>query len=259
MKQESLTVFQLPQPPPLRSLGQVALFLDLDGTIAPFESNPARVRAEPSRNELLTKLVQFYDGRVAIISGRSIADLDSIISWRVPAVAGVHGLQRRTTNGNMLIIAAHPNLRLARCIFQSYSKKFSGVLFEDKIISVALHYRNAPSNEAEILELAAQLAVDTGLTLQKGEMVAELRTPGPDKGDAIRSFLSERPFIGHRPIFVGDDLTDEQGFEVVEEAGGIGILVGPERPTRASFGLRDVEEVLRWLKGGLIEPTDCNF
>jgi trehalose 6-phosphate phosphatase len=79
-------------------------------------------------------------------------------------------------------------------------------------------------------------------------MVAELRPPGPDKGDAVRALMAEPPFAGARPVVVGDDLTDEHAFEAAASLGGAGVLVGPSRSSTASWRLEDVAAVGRWLR-----------
>jgi trehalose 6-phosphate phosphatase len=113
---------------------------------------------------------------------------------------------------------------------------------------VALHYRLAPARGAEARVMAHRLAERTGLVLQGGDMVVELRPPGPAKGDGIRDFMEGAPFEGATPVFVGDDATDEHGFAEVARLGGFGVLVGRPRPTGARFGLRNVEDVLAWLE-----------
>jgi trehalose 6-phosphate phosphatase len=99
-----------------------------------------------------------------------------------------------------------------------------------------------------VIGLAERLATVTGLTLQPGDMVVELRTPGASKGDSIRAFMSEEPFRGAKPIFLGDDLTDEHGFFAVRQLGGYGVLVGPQRKTTAIYRMEDVEAALTWLE-----------
>jgi trehalose 6-phosphate phosphatase len=106
---------------------------------------------------------------------------------------------------------------------------------------------SAPDVSEEALVLAASLAQETGLALQPGSMVLELKTPGADKGLALTAFMSEAPFQGGIPVMVGDDLTDEHGFEAAERLGGFGVLVGPERATAARYRLEDVNAVLDWL------------
>jgi len=239
----------LPPPPPLAQIRGAALFLDLDGTLVPFAAHPGAVVPDPERTALLTRLGHGLAGRLAVVSGRSISDIDRILEGSVPAVAGIHGLERRSSKGVRTAAAAHPALAAARASLSKFAAGEPGVVLEDKAISLALHFRGAPSAEDSIRALTQNIAKSTGLIVQNGAMVAELRTPGPDKGDAIRAFMEEEPFAGAMPVFIGDDLTDEHGFALVEELGGLAILAGAQRETRAAMRLADVNAVLEWLKG----------
>ncbi len=100
-----------------------------------------------------------------------------------------------------------------------------------------------------------RLAETYGLKLQLGDKVAELCTPGCDKGSAVRAFMEEAPFKGAFPIFVGDDLTDEDGFRAVQELGGLGVLAGPNRSTGAQRRLAGVEAVRDWLQAAVMEEA----
>ena len=122
------------------------------------------------------------------------------------------------------------------------------MIVEDKGVSAGLHYRLAPEAEGEAARLAQQLEADTGLSLQPGHMVLELKTPGATKGTAVQAFMAEAPFKGAVPVMLGDDLTDEHGFRAAEALGGFGVLVGPVRETAARYGLSGVDAVLDWLE-----------
>lgn len=237
----------LPAPEPL-DFARACLLFDLDGTLAPFEPTPDAVGPDPRRSRLLVRLAERLDGRVAVISGRSIPEIDRITGAAVPAVAGVHGLERRTAAGQLVRVDPDPAIADARSSFDALALAQSGLLVEDKGLSVALHYRNAPEAAPAVVELARRLAASTGLVLQRGESVAELRTPGPNKGDAVAAFMAEPPFAGAMPIFIGDDLTDEDAFSAAQVLGGFGILVGAPRPTLASRSLADVDTVLGWFE-----------
>jgi trehalose 6-phosphate phosphatase len=228
-------------------LRRASLFLDLDGTLAEFESAPSLVGPSPDRSSLIARACAMLQGRLAVISGRPVADIDRILEGSSPCVAGVHGLERRSLTGFEAYAEDHPGLPDAVGAFTAVAKARPGLLVEEKPMSVALHYRNAPGAAEAVRELAQRLAETHGLVLQEGSMVAELRPPGPDKGDAIRRFMKEPPFAGSTPIFVGDDLTDEAGFAAAAALGGMGVLVGPPRPTAAASRIASPSQVLSWI------------
>lgn len=240
-------VVSLPVPKPLR-LADAALFLDLDGTLAPIAERPQDVRPDPRRTRLIERLNRQLEGRLAVISGRTLTDVDRILEGKVACVAAVHGLVRREPDGSLQQEQPHPALHLAAARFAAFVSRDSGLLMEGKGLSVALHYRLARTYGEAARQCAQEVAAETGLTLQHGDMVEELRTPGPDKGDSIRRFLEQAPFAGAHPVFLGDDATDEDGFAAVRDLGGTGILVGPQRDTAARFRLAGVEEALAWLE-----------
>ncbi len=237
----------LPPPRPLR-LADSALFLDLDGTLAPIAARPQDVRPQPRLTRLLERLTNDLDGRLAIVSGRTLEDIDRILEDRVIRVAAVHGLVRRDGDGTLHHSRPHPGLGQARDAFRTFAADDAGLIVEEKGPSVALHFRLAPRHAADASRLAGRIASETGLTRQSGDMVEELRTPGPAKGDSIRAFMTAPPFAGARPTFVGDDITDEHGFAEVDRLGGFGVLVGGPRASQARFSLRNVEDVLSWLE-----------
>lgn len=238
----------LPRPPGLDPR-HAALFLDLDGTLARIEPLPDDVAPDPFRAGLLRRLVKACGGRVAVLTGRTLAVADHILDGSVPAIAAVHGLVRRLPDG--AVVARQPSARLAEAkrSLQPLADD-RGLLIEDKGWSIGIHYRIAPDAGEAVRAAVRRVADVTGLVVQEGSMVSELRTPGPHKGDALTAFLAEPPFAGFVPVMVGDDLTDEHAFAAADEAGGYGVLVGPARQTRARFRLEDVADVLGWLDNG---------
>jgi trehalose 6-phosphate phosphatase len=239
----------LQRPPAALALAGTALFLDLDGTLAPIAARPQDVKPNPRVTALIERLAERLDGRLAVLSGRTLADVDRILERRVKTVAAVHGLVRRSAAGELTEHPPHPALAEAERGFRAFAQSDAGLLVEEKGQSIALHYRLAPGLAAEALQTAQALAEQTGLTLQPGHMVVELRTPGPSKGDSLQQFMSGPPFAGALPVFVGDDLTDEPGFSTAAALGGYGVLVGPPRPTAARWRIDGVEAVLTWLEG----------
>jgi trehalose 6-phosphate phosphatase len=241
----------LAAPPPLTPPGW-SLFLDLDGTLADIAPRPQDVGPDARRTFILRRLAEAFDRRVALVSGRTLAEVATITDNAVAAIAGVHGLQRRDARGEETSVPPDPDLALAREIFQSLATAQPGLLVEDKGVSVTLHYRACPTACEAVREAARRLEASTDLILQEGDMVAEMRTVGDDKGAAVTRFLAEWPFQGTRPIFVGDDLTDEDGFLAAEAAGGFGVLVGAStRRTIARYRLADPSAVLAWLDAAI--------
>jgi len=237
------------EAPKALPLQGAALFLDLDGTLAPIAARPQDVGPDPRRTGLVQRLSAALGGRLAVVSGRALCDIDRILEGGVRPVSAIHGLVRRRADGQVEQARPHPRLALAREEFERLAKEAPGrLLVEDKGLSVALHYRLAPERAGEVRAAAQRLAEATGLKRQDGAMVCELRTPGPSKGDSVRAFLGEVPFKGAAPVFVGDDVTDEDGFAAAASLGGYGVLVGPARRTQAEFRLAGVDEALAWLE-----------
>jgi trehalose 6-phosphate phosphatase len=232
-------------------VGRAALFVDLDGTLAPIVADPALVGPEPERNALLARAQRELAGRLAVLSGRSIADLDRILEGQVERVGGLHGLERRMASGVVLRPEAASGVSLARAEAMAFAERHRTVLLEDKGLSLALHFRADPSLEGAVGAFAHDLAGRAGLCVQHGKMVSELRMAGPHKGDALLSFMKESPFEGSVPIFVGDDLTDEHAFESAAMLGGCGVLVGAPRETSARGRLKDPEAVVAWIATSL--------
>jgi trehalose 6-phosphate phosphatase len=201
---------QIDAPPKIEA-SAISLFLDLDGTLAPFEDDPANVLATTRRTKVLHELGQVLGGRLALISGRPLCDIDRIAAGSVISVAGLYGLERRTITG-VVTIQAHPGVAKAREALIRLSAQTPSLLIENKRLSVALHYRRCPELRDWLLPIVVALCEANGLDLLTGHMVFDLKTPGPTKGDALQAFMSELPFKGSKPIFIGDDTADEPGF-----------------------------------------------
>ena len=236
----------LPAPPPL-SLPDAALFLDLDGTLFALQARPELVWGDAESAVLLSGLEGALGGRLAVLTGRSLRDADRILSGEVRAVSGSHGLERRDAGGRTHVAPVHPALDEARAVFTAFQAAHNVLVLEDKGLGVCLLYRTAPGLQAEVLKLGRELADRLPLTAQPGSMMFELRTPGGGKGEALEAYLTEAPFAGALPVFVGDDLTDEDGFEAAQALGGFGVIVGDRRPTAARYAVADVTAVRRWL------------
>ncbi|HSV02619.1 MAG TPA: trehalose-phosphatase [Phenylobacterium sp.] len=249
MSIEELTIHR-PAPNPL-ALEHSALFLDLDGTLAPIAARPQDVHPDPRRTDLLERLCAALEGRLAVVTGRTLADADRILEGRVTAVAAVHGLVRRDAAGALHQHSVHPRLHEAAEAFRAFAARDSGLIVEEKGLSVALHFRLARHCGEAARACARRISAETGLAVQDGDMVEELRTPGPTKADSVEAFMTEPPFKGAVPIFLGDDATDEDGFAAAQALGGFGVLVGAARPTGARCRLTDVAAALAWLRAAL--------
>jgi trehalose 6-phosphate phosphatase len=236
--------------PPALAL-DVALFLDLDGTLAPIEARPGDVVFERERTVLLRRLERALGGALAVISGRSLDDMDRILGGAPRAAGAVHGLVRRRPNGEVIEASPSADLARARREMEALVEAWPGLILEDKSISLALHFRQAPAAAPSVERAMARILSNTTLTRQDGSMVCELRTPGPDKRDALETFMREAPFAGRRPVMVGDDLTDEPAFEAAAAAGGFGVSVGGRPGSCAQYGLENVEAVRAWLAAPL--------
>ena len=234
-------------PPPADTDG-VALFLDFDGTLVELAETPDTIRVPPHLSPLLSRLSERLNGRLAIVSGRAIRDLERHLACAGMAVSGSHGLELRLRDGSFVPLAAPRALDHARERSQRFAGAIPGLLVEDKPFSIAIHYRKAPERAEEVHEFMSRLAAATGLILQQGKMVAELRPAGADKGDAVRALMTEPEFAGARPLFVGDDQTDEDAFRAAADLGGGGVLVGPARETAARWRMDGVAEVAEWLE-----------
>lgn len=178
-----MTTFQ-PAPPVSRSapLTSTALFLDFDGTLAPIAPRPEDVEPNPSVIALLRLAGEALDGRLAVVSGRAVEDIDRLTGDALTCVAGLHGLERRCASGVLHGCEPHPAVEEAAAVMEMMARARTGLIVERKGGSVALHYRLAPEADEAVLELADRLANSTGLTLQKGQMVVELKTPGARQG-----------------------------------------------------------------------------
>lgn len=206
---------------------QCALFLDFDGTLVDLAARPDEVAVAPGLVEALGTLQRRLGGRVAIVSGRPLAQIDAMLAPLVLPAAGVHGMERRGADG-VLKSAPAPSLDGVREQALQLVARHPGLWLEEKYGALALHYRQAPLLARQCKATMAQaVAQCPGLLLMEGKMIVEVKPAGVGKGTAIRDFLAEAPFAGHRALFAGDDTTDEAGFAYVQEIGGLGLKVGP--------------------------------
>jgi trehalose 6-phosphate phosphatase len=237
---------------------ELAVFLDVDGTLIEIAEAPDAVIVGQELLNLLRALVLRTQGAVALISGRSIATLDALFEPLLLPSAGMHGFERRDAQGLYCRRELPPGevLQQVRRLLGKLVARDSRLLLEDKRFALAVHYRHAPELEATVLEEVAAIArkAGSGLEMQRGRMVVELRPAGANKADAIADFMREAPFAGRRPLCLGDDLTDECAFEWVNAAGGMSLAVGVTRPTAATAHLSSVSAARGWLRQLVEQP-----
>ena len=235
----------------------LAYFLDIDGTLVDFADSPGAVKLASTLPALVDALYESSGGAVALITGRSIADADRLFARRRLPIAGQHGHERRSANGVLTRHHVSPKaLDPARVTLNAVVDRHSGMLLEDKGLTLALHYRRAPNlaSLAHRVMHAVQNSLGDQYCVHRGKCVVELAPAGKNKGLAIRAFTREEPFRGKPPVFIGDDVTDEHGFAMINLLGGDSIKVGPG-PTVAKWRLPSVEAVLAWLEHGKPRPT----
>jgi len=235
-------------PPPPALIENAALFLDFDGTLVELAERPDAIAVPAGLAPMLERIRRRLDGRLAIVSGRSLADLERHLPLHGVAFSGSHGLELQLADGTRLPLSVPIGLDDVRARVEDFAAATPGLLVEEKPAGIALHYRLAPDEGPRADAFIAALARERGMEVQRGAMVAELRPTGATKGDAIKAFMTEPDFIGARPLFMGDDLTDEHGFAAAASLGGAGILVGPARESAARYRLGSVRDASHWLR-----------
>lgn len=240
----------LPSPPPfaeLLSQERAAVFLDFDGTLVELAAEPDAIEVPGHLNLRLHDLKARLEGRLALVSGRAIDDLTRHLGSCEIAMAGSHGLHTVRADGELAGRSpdALPGdaVEALRVFAQS-----NDLRYETKSHGGALHYRSDPSRKGQVDAFAAQVAQEFSLEVMHGKCVAELVYPGTSKASAVQTFMSQPPFAGSVPIFLGDDITDEDGIKAAIECGGFGIAVGERDSDSARYHLSGVAAVHEWLE-----------
>jgi trehalose 6-phosphate phosphatase len=237
------------ESPPLLSRVH-ALYLDFDGTLAELAPRPDRVRIQRELPGLLLALREQLRGAVAIITGRNLAILDKFLEPVILPGAGLHGAELRTAGMELTPARKPPGMdALAQALRERFAG-VEGVLVEDKGAGVALHFRLAPAQSEACIGAMRQLASNPELEVITGNRVVEARARDANKGNALRVLAGHAPFAGRPPAFVGDDVTDEDGFRAAAELGGYGVKVGTDA-SAARYRCIDVNEVHDWLRSSL--------
>jgi len=224
-----------------------ALFLDFDGTLAPLAPRPSDVRVPAWVVPTLKRLEHALHGALAVVSGRPLAQVDAFLKpLRLPA-AGVHGVERRLTNGRVRVHAGQPP-DAVNAAARALVEREPQLLLETKPGALALHYRAAP----ELGTLCQQTLADAlppggEWIVTPGHCVYEVRARRVSKAIVLEAFLTEDSFVGRMPVYVGDDETDEDGIAEAQSAGGFGVRVG-DGASAARYRLADPRAVGHWLR-----------
>ncbi|MEW5869604.1 MAG: trehalose-phosphatase [Chloroflexota bacterium] len=244
---------------------RLSLFLDYDGTLADFAATPDEICPNPALIELLSRLVQQPNLRLALVSGRRLDQVRQLLPIPGMLLAGTYGVEILTGTGEHInrldFDQVRPVLEAIKPAWQALLVNRQGFFLEDKGWSLALHARFAENGEAEqVLSTARQevsnLATNPDFRLLGGHKFLEFSPILADKGQTVRYLLESYPYQGALPVCLGDDDKDERAFEVVQNSGGIAILVSSSpRTTLANLRLESTRAARGWLAGLLDEST----
>jgi trehalose 6-phosphate phosphatase len=217
-------------PPPLVSdLRQSAILLDIDGTILDIAPSPRQVWVPADLRRTLTRLVDLTGGALALVSGRTINEIDLIFSPLQLAAIGVHGAEMRVTGDADVQVRIAPLSKGLKRKLATVAELGPGILVEDKGYSLALHYRLAPEKGPAILAAIAKICADVAdetVEVLPGKLVVDIKPAATNKGNAVSELMQHPPFAGRRPIFIGDDTTDLPAFGIIPKFGGQAYSVG---------------------------------
>ena len=232
-----------------------ALFLDVDGTLIEFVPRPEEARVPPALLETLDELRRALGGALAVVSGRKLADIDRLFAPLTLAAGGQHGSEARfvPSAGVEVFVSTERPLAAVLEHVGPFLARHPRVRVERKGLSTAFHYREAvevaPTLRA-VLE-AAVAPFEDALHLLDSHLCYDVRALHANKGKVVERFLAVAPFAGRVPVYVGDDWTDEDGFNAALASNGRAIRVGAPRPTLAREELSDPSAVRRWLDESL--------
>src|SRR6201747_117259 len=231
-------------------LSECALLLDIDGTLLDFAPTPREVWVPPGLAKTMNRLLQRTSGALALVSGRSLNDIDLIFApAEFPAVGG-HGAEMRIMVENGAV-APHPppmDKELKRRL-AAIAQLSPGILLEDKGYSLALHYRLAPHAEKAIYEAVSLIRADfpnAPIEVLPGKSVCEIKHSGFTKATGVRELMTHEPFKGRRPVFIGDDVTDETVFAIMPDMDGQAFSVG-RRAHGVAGHFDEPRDVREWL------------
>ncbi|MCA6115666.1 trehalose-phosphatase [Bradyrhizobium sp. WSM 1738] len=211
-------------------LSQSAILLDIDGTLLDLMPTPREVWVPPGLAKTLKRLLKRTDGALALVSGRSLNDIDLIFAPDVFPAVGGHGAEMRIEVDSEAVAAHAPPMdkELKRRL-AAIAKLSPGILLEDKGYSLALHYRLAPHAEKAIYAAVSLIRADlpnAPIEVLPGKCVCEIKHSGFTKASGVRELMTREPFKGRRPFFIGDDVTDESVFAIMPDLDGLAFSVG---------------------------------
>jgi trehalose 6-phosphate phosphatase len=226
-----------------------ALFLDIDGTMIDIAPTPESVVVPESLKLSLSRLQQMLDGALAVSSGRTIPSIDELFAPLKLVASGCHGAEIRLDPNGKFEQRAAPMNAAEKAALAQIAKLDPRLRTEDKIYTFAIHYRSAPELENPLSGMVNQWVASAGRDLEVmfGKAVIEIKPPGFNKGTGLEYMMQHPPFRGRRPIFLGDDTTDEDALAVLPKFGGLGISVGLRRLPEAARSVDSPSAVRRWL------------
>ena len=236
------------QTPALDFNQPIALFLDVDGTLLEFCNNPDDVYPGVELNLILKSLSSLLKGALALVTGRRVLEIDRIFHPLQLPIGGQHGLEHRDAEGNFKLVKSLEFPENIRSQIQCFGEIYPECAIEDKSLTMAIHYRRAPKLEEKVLKFVNKLIEgEKHFHAISGNMVIEIKPLGVDKGQSIALFMENEPFVDKLPIFIGDDVTDEDGFRYINANNGISIKVGTRTSSLARYNLNNVNAVHDWL------------
>jgi trehalose 6-phosphate phosphatase len=230
-------------------LRKCAILLDIDGTILDLAPSPQQVWVPKDLRQTLARLDELTGGALALVSGRSLNDIDLIFSPLQLAAIGGHGAELRATAGAETVMRAKPLGPMLKRKLAAVAELGPGILAEDKGYSLALHYRLAPDKGDAVRAAVEKICADFGqgaVEILPGKLVVEIKAAGVNKANAVCELMNYAPFAKRNPIFIGDDTTDEPVFGVISQFGGLGFSVGRVIPD-ANGHFDKPESVRNWL------------
>src|SRR3954447_5193751 len=241
-------------------LSETAILLDIDGTLLDLMPTPREVWVPPGLAKTLNRLLARTNGALALVSGHSLNDIDLIFApEQFPAVGG-HGAEMRISwDSEAVATHAPPMDKELKRRLATIAKLSPGILLEDKGYSLALHYRLAPHAEKAIYEAVSLIRADlpnAPIEVMPGKCVCEIKHSGFNKATGVLELMTHEPFKGRRPIFIGDDVTDESVFAIMPDLGGLAFSVG-RRAKGVANHFDEPRDVREWLARLVDEAATC--